>query len=202
MLTEAEEAFVLDNFEAFAAHFKPTADSDRKALAAIYNDDDTEDTDSTSDAEEESDNDDDTEDTDFTFDAEEESDNDVAGPAVRALVMAFRGYTTTVNANTSGNIITCRFQLSYCLHSQAPPTLPTRMCQMALNRGSPHVSGDSISFAAYWARSCRFSSTPSTIMLDYVPIPNQRDVMRERTILVGTHRIALLRNYSNRMVSC
>ena len=36
-LTPHEEAFVLNNFEAFAAHFKPTADSDRKALAAMYN---------------------------------------------------------------------------------------------------------------------------------------------------------------------
>eukprot|EP01046_Picozoa_sp_COSAG06_P054446 COSAG06_NODE_9699_length_1840_cov_178.944859_2_plen_483_part_01 len=38
-LTPHEEAFVHNNFEAFAAHFKPTADSDRKALAAMYNED-------------------------------------------------------------------------------------------------------------------------------------------------------------------
>ena len=30
---------MLNNFEAFAAHFKPTADKDRKALAAMYNED-------------------------------------------------------------------------------------------------------------------------------------------------------------------
>ena len=42
-LTPHEEAFVHNNFEAFAAHFKPTTDSDRKALTAMYNDN-TEDT--------------------------------------------------------------------------------------------------------------------------------------------------------------
>ena len=34
---------MLNNFEAFAAHFKPTADSDQKAFTAMYNEN-TEDT--------------------------------------------------------------------------------------------------------------------------------------------------------------
>eukprot|EP01043_Picozoa_sp_COSAG02_P013303 COSAG02_NODE_530_length_20697_cov_20.103457_2_plen_73_part_00 len=29
---------MLNNFEAFAVHFKPTADSDQKAFTAMYND--------------------------------------------------------------------------------------------------------------------------------------------------------------------